>query len=326
MATTQVSATTQLKGTLQGAQFPALTGDVTTVAGALGTTIANGAVTPAKMANLAANSVLGNATGSAAAPAAVSMASAATASAVGIRDANANLSVNSINENATTTATAAATTTLTAASAPLQQFTGASTQTVVLPNATTLINGWQFTMMNRSSGAVTVQMNGGGLLQTMAASSFAIYTLINNGTAAGTWDAIYGAGGGSGTVTNVSVVTANGFSGTVANAGTTPAITMQTSVTGILKGNGTAMSAAVAGTDFMAPSDFVVRETPTGTINGSNTAFTLANTPLANTEQIFLNGLLLEPGAGNDYTISGAAITMLQVPATGDRLKACYYK
>lgn len=51
-------------------------------------------------------------------------------------------------------------------------------------------------------------------------------------------------GGGSGSVTSVSVVTANGFAGTVANASTTPAITLTTSVTGILSGNGTAISAA----------------------------------------------------------------------------------
>lgn len=49
-------------------------------------------------------------------------------------------------------------------------------------------------------------------------------------------------GGGSGTVTTVSVVTANGFAGTVANATTTPAITLTTSVTGLLQGNGTAIS------------------------------------------------------------------------------------
>lgn len=50
--------------------------------------------------------------------------------------------------------------------------------------------------------------------------------------------------GGSGTVTSLSVVTANGFAGTVADPTTTPAITLRTSVTGILQGNGTAISAA----------------------------------------------------------------------------------
>jgi hypothetical protein len=61
-----------------------------------------------------------------------------------------------------------------------------------------------------------------------------------------------GGGGGAGTVTLVSVNNANGFSATVANPGTTPAITMQTTVTGVLKGNGTAISAAVAGMDYEA--------------------------------------------------------------------------
>ena len=58
------------------------------------------------------------------------------------------------------------------------------------------------------------------------------------------------AGGGSGTVTTASVVSANGFTGTVANPTTTPAITVATSVTGLLKGNGTAVSAVVSGTDI----------------------------------------------------------------------------
>ncbi|MFC9436913.1 hypothetical protein [Nocardia sp. NPDC057030] len=72
--------------------------------------------------------------------------------------------------------------------------------------------------------------------------------------------------------------------------------------------------------------DYVVRETPSGSVNGSNTAYTLANTPVAGTESVFLNGLLQEPGAGNDYTISGATITYLTAPATGDRLRVSYIK
>jgi hypothetical protein len=56
-----------------------------------------------------------------------------------------------------------------------------------------------------------------------------------------------------GTVTTVSVTSANGFTGTVATASSTPAITITTSITGLLKGNGTAVSAAAAGTDYQVP-------------------------------------------------------------------------
>lgn len=69
------------------------------------------------------------------------------------------------------------------------------------------------------------------------------------------------AGGGSGTVTSVSVISANGFAGTVATATTTPAITLSTTITGLLKGNGTAISAAVGDTDFQNP----ITLTTTGT-------------------------------------------------------------
>lgn len=69
--------------------------------------------------------------------------------------------------------------------------------------------------------------------------------------------------------------------------------------------------------------NFIDRETPSGSINGSNTAFTLANTPTAGSEHIYLNGVLQLPGAV-DYSISGAAITMVAAPETGDWLRASY--
>ena len=57
----------------------------------------------------------------------------------------------------------------------------------------------------------------------------------------------------TGTVTAVSVVSANGLAGT-SSGGATPALTLTTTITGLLKGNGTAISAAVAGTDYLVPS------------------------------------------------------------------------
>ena len=55
----------------------------------------------------------------------------------------------------------------------------------------------------------------------------------------------------TGTVTAISVSSANGFAGT-SSGGATPALTLTTSITGVLKGNGTAISAATAGTDYSA--------------------------------------------------------------------------
>lgn len=91
-----------------------------------------------------------------------------------------------------------------------------------------------------------------------------LITAASNGTA------------GSGTVTTISVVSTNGFAGTVANATTTPAITLSTTITGILQGNGTAISAATTtGTGSVVLS---ASPTLTGTIAAA--ALTLT-TPLA---------------------------------------------
>lgn len=303
----------------------AITGDITISTNSNASTLATNVVTYAKFQQVAANSVVGNATGSTANATAVAMTAAATASTVVYRDSNANVAANNYARGIATTATAAGTTTLTVSSTQFQQFTGSTTQTVVLPAANTLILGMSYIIANRSTGAVQVNANGGGAIVSVPGGSQTVVTVLNIGSGAGTWDA-NSVSSGSGSVTTVSVVTANGFAGTVANATSTPAITLTTSITGVLKGNGTAISAAAAGTDYMAPANFVVRETPSGTINGSNATFTLANTPVSGTEEVYLNGLLQDPGAGNDYTISGATITMLNVPVPGDKLRTTYMK
>jgi hypothetical protein len=74
----------------------------------------------------------------------------------------------------------------------------------------------------------------------------------------------------------------------------------------------------------LTDSEFVFNETPSGSINGSNTAFTLANTPVSGSVQVFRNGQLQLSGAGNDYTISGATITYEYAPVTGEVLKVSY--
>lgn len=77
---------------------------------------------------------------------------------------------------------------------------------------------------------------------------------------------------------------------------------------------------------FLKAADIVTREVPTGSINSSNTSYSLAATPTAGTESVYLNGVLQNEGAGNDYTISGATITYLTAPDTGDILLVSYFK
>ena len=99
-----------------------------------------------------------------------------------------------------------------------------------------------------------------------------------NVTITGTWPnqtIAASGGGGSGTVTSVSVASANGFAGTVANATTTPAVTLSTSITGVLKGDGTAISAASAGTDYQAP----ITLTTTGTSGAATFVSNTLNIP-----------------------------------------------
>lgn len=57
---------------------------------------------------------------------------------------------------------------------------------------------------------------------------------------------------------------------------------------------------------------FVYGETPTGTINGSNMAFTLANAATQNTVIASADGVPLRPV--EDFTISGTTLTMTWAP------------
>lgn len=122
-------------------------------------------------------------------------ASAATASVLAKRDANGNCKFNNSIDASRSTATAAGTTTLSASDAYAQIFTGTSTQTVKMPDATTLSVGWAFRVVNRSTGSVTMQDNSAGALLTLTAGTEAICTCTGTGSAAGTWDAALPASG-----------------------------------------------------------------------------------------------------------------------------------
>jgi hypothetical protein len=71
----------------------------------------------------------------------------------------------------------------------------------------------------------------------------------------------------------------------------------------------------------------VLNEVPSGTVNGTNDTFTLANTPNAAGIVLSVNGLKLKVGSGNDYTLSGDTITFLSgaIPQSGDQISAEYF-
>ncbi len=112
------------------------------------------------------------------------------------------------------------------------------------------------------------------------------YTLSNDGTGVLTW-----VPASSGSVSAVSINSANGFAGT-SSGGSTPALTISTSVTGILYGNGTAVAAAI-------PSNFP-------TLN-QNTTGTAGNVTATTNSTITTLSALSLPGSQVTGNISGDA-------------------
>ena len=127
----------------------------------------------------------------------------------------------------------------------------------------TLTLGGTLIVANGGTGATTLTgyVKGNGTSAMTASSTIPTTDLsgtISNAQLANSAITINGTStslGGTisvGTVTAVSVVSSNGFTGT-SSGGATPALTLTTSITGVLKGTGTALSAATAGTDYVAP-------------------------------------------------------------------------
>jgi hypothetical protein len=89
----------------------------------------------------------------------------------------------------TSTPTAAATTTLLSTSNSVQFFTGTTTQTIVLPVASTMVLGQRFTIHNNSTDALTVNSSGANLVGTVQPNITVVITCIStSGTSAASWD------------------------------------------------------------------------------------------------------------------------------------------
>lgn len=112
----------------------------------------------------------------------------ATSSSIAQRDTNGGLTAKNFISSFVTQATTAGTTTLTVASAGMQEFTGTTTQTVALPT-TSVFAGMTFTIINNSSGAVTVQSSAlatiGAVLTTGTSAQF--IALVAAPTTAANW-------------------------------------------------------------------------------------------------------------------------------------------
>jgi len=169
---------------------------------------------------------------------------------------------------------------------------------------TVIINGSN----TPTAGAVAV---GDGTTLNFTAAGTAGQILQSNGASVPTWTTA-----ASGTVTSASVVSANGFAGTVATSTTTPAITLTTSITGVLKGNGTALSAATAGTDYVAPSGAL--GTPS---SGTLSSCTVDGTDAVGFRNIPQNAqtgsytMVLADSGKHIYHASGAGAATYTIPA-----------
>ena len=72
----------------------------------------------------------------------------------------------------------------------------------------------------------------------------------------------------------------------------------------------------------------IYAETPSGSLNGTNTSFTLAQTPTSGSLQLFYfaggSGAGVLWLSGTNYTLSGTTITATVAPMDGDALRAYY--
>jgi hypothetical protein len=118
------------------------------------------------------------------------MSSTYGASSLALRDSDGNLVADNFIAKAESTATAAGTTTLDISSGQVQVFTGSTTQTVLLPT-TSVVAGQQYTIINNSSGSVTVQASDASTVATVTTNTLQLFVArFNAPTNSAHWRAI----------------------------------------------------------------------------------------------------------------------------------------
>lgn len=117
------------------------------------------------------------------------------------------------------TLTSGGTLTLTSSSDAYQIFTGSQAHTMKLPDATTMIANQKFEVINASTGAITVQNNGGATVGTVAAGTSIVFRVTDISTSNGSFDVSTASSGGTGGLSSTeaaqfNALAASGFSAT----------------------------------------------------------------------------------------------------------------
>ena len=215
----------------------------------------------------------------------------------------------------TSTATGGTTTTLTASSSANQFFTGTTTQTVKLPDTSTLTIGQEFFITNQSTGALTIQTSAAGAITTIPAGASVVFTVAS--TAAQTWipefDGSTSVTGSGALVLGTSpTLTSPSFS-TIVNTGT---LTLPTSTDTLV---GRATTDTFTNKTFNTAGTGNVLQINGNTVNsytGSGSVVVLSNTPS------ITGGINFNGSSTGQTTLSASATASgtLTLPAATDTL------
>jgi hypothetical protein len=188
--------------------------------------------------------------------------------------------------------------------------------TKLIDGSSYIIAGSNITVASASNGAITITAAGGGA-----------------GNPGGNTTEVQFNDGGS--FNGDSAFTFNKTTNTMSVTNLSGSLTqLTTGDSYLVGGNNVTITTGSNGQVFIHASTDAIKnvmtfnETPTGTMDGSNVTFTLADAPSpSDSLMLYLNGQLLTQGASEDYTLSTATITFLaaaNIPESTDTLVATY--